>query len=289
MKQILHLAKSYAHDPKNWLRNIKWRCPKTISSKKHIFVVGSPRSGTTLLQRILTVHPELFSIEGETGIFSYQNIFSRRHFGLTESELNELYNTSTDIVEFFDNSIKILEKQNLGKTFVEKTPQHILHIDFLIKHFPNASFIHIYRDGRDCYISSLKHPNVPQRRSPVTFARYWRKCIKSWEAVHPAPNLYEIKYENLASRPESELQNLMHFLGLKLDARQLDPEYISQDHRAKRDEFKKLKEPINRSSCGRWEKELSKEGLNIFLEIAGDQLSSLGYQFKAQQDSGGNA
>jgi len=182
-RQLLHLAQSYIRDPKNLFRNVSWRFPKTISPKKIVFVVGAPRSGTTLLQRILTVHPELFSIEFETGIFSYQNIFSRRHFGFSKEQLKSLFENSKDLVNFFHNSIEILENQNPGKTFVEKTPQHILHLRFLIKHFPNAKFVHIYRDGRDCYLSSLEHPNIPQRHSPASFAKYWRRCLHSWEAV----------------------------------------------------------------------------------------------------------
>ena len=83
MNRIILLAKTY-RDPACWWPNVTWRFPRTISEGNPVFVVGAPRSGTTLLQRMLSVHPDLFSIEAETGLFSMQNIFdpARRHFDL---------------------------------------------------------------------------------------------------------------------------------------------------------------------------------------------------------------
>ncbi len=275
---LIQLIKSYLRHPEHWVKNIKWRFPSTISEKEIIFVVGSPRSGTTLLQRILTVHGELFSIEKETGIFSYQNIFTRKHFGLSQEETKSLLKESKDVVDFFSKSVEVLEIKNLGKRFVEKTPQHVMYLPFILKHFPKSKIVHVIRDGRDCFCSSLKHPNIPQKRSVKVFANYWKKCIRRGYKCAGLANYYEIFYEELASNPESELQNLMTFLNLDFQEQQLDPAYLSADKRSNNEVFKRLKEPINPSSVGRWRNELSEYEKRVFVKIAGKELKKKNYE-----------
>lgn len=97
-----------------------------------------------LLQRILTVHPDFFSIESETGLFSSQEIFSRRHFDLDQQHSDALISASSNIVDFMDRAITVLQKDRPECRFVEKTPQHVRRLRFLIKHFPNAQFVHIH-------------------------------------------------------------------------------------------------------------------------------------------------
>ncbi|MDP7030609.1 MAG: sulfotransferase, partial [Phycisphaerales bacterium] len=82
-------------------RNIRWRMPRTVSDLQLVFVVGAPRSGTTLMQRVLASHSELFSIEGETGIFSARSLFGRNHFMLSSEDSKRLLSESCDIVDFF--------------------------------------------------------------------------------------------------------------------------------------------------------------------------------------------
>lgn len=272
---LVYLIRSYARDPGNWLRNISWRLPRTISDKRMVFVVGSPRSGTTLLQRICSVHEQLFSIEGETGLFSWQNIFrDRRHFGLPDEDLSQLFATSRDTVDFFSKAITILENKNHNAMFVEKTPQHVLRLSFLRKHFPNAKFVHIFRDGRDCYCSSLNYSEIPQRRSVEVFANYWKECVKAGRQE----GVYQICYESLAKNAVSEVSALMSFLGLELQNSQLDPNSVANDHRGQLEQFSKLNDPINPSSCGRWRDELDAKQVAKFEQIAGDELQALGYR-----------
>jgi hypothetical protein len=276
-RQLIALAEGYIYDPRHWLQNILWRYPATISERSVVFIVGAPRSGTTLLQRILSVHPGFFSIEGETGLFSYQNIFVRRHFNFDKDTLERLFSESVDVIDFFDKSVAVLERYNAAKIFVEKTPQHINYVSFLARHFPNAKFIHIYRDGRDCYLSALEHPHIPQNRTLKCFAKYWKKCVSSWIPVRSLGNAFEIKYEDLASQPEVEVAKLMKYLGSRFVAEQLDPKYLAKDVRANRDVFRKLNLPIDSSSCFRWKAGLTREENEQFISVAGGQLEAYGY------------
>ncbi len=287
MKHLLtHHLRSYLADPGNWVKNVQWRFPKTIAEKEFVFIVGAPRSGTTLLQRILCVHPSFFSIEGETKIFTARNIFSHNHFGLSQEQLAHLFESSQDTVDYFERGATVLGVQNGGRTFVEKTPSHVLRIQFLLKHFPNAKFVNIFRDGRDCYCSALQHPGIPQSRSVSSFASYWSKSVSCWLAVNRLKNTYQLKYEDLTSNPELEISKLMHHLGSSPHDSQLDPKALSSDRRAEGKAHSKLKQPINPGSCGRWKSELSPDDNRVFEQISGRQLQLLGYLLEAQQGRG---
>jgi len=277
IRRLVDLLKTY-DNPRFWAKNISWRLPSTISDIDVIFVVGSPRSGTTLLQRILSIHSQLFSIEGETGLFSYQNIFDprRKHFGLSDGHLRWLYKESIDIVDFFEKGVQILSDENGGR-FVEKTPQHVLYLPFILKHFPNAQIIHIVRDGRDCYCSSKSHQHIPQNKSIVSFAKYWKKCVNVPRMFKQDSRILEMKYEYLVEEPRVYLPKIMTFLGLSIEEIQFDSSQISNDKRAKLKEFSHLKDPINSSSVERWKTELTDFELKKFNTVAGRELELYGY------------
>ncbi|MEO1524563.1 MAG: sulfotransferase [Planctomycetota bacterium] len=279
IKRVLALASTYS-DPRHWIDNVRWRFPKTVSDLQCVFVVGSPRSGTTLLQRILSVHSKLFSVESETGMFSYQNLFApnRRHFGLPKDTLAELYRECVDVVDFFEKATDRLMQENEGKRFVEKTPQHILHLPFILKHFPNASIVHIVRDGRDCFCSSKSHPDIPQNKSVKLFATYWRDCINACEQADASGRLHTVRYESMCASPDQEIDGMMRSLGLEAESCQMDTTAVGNDPRAGLPEFQRLSKRVDESSVGRWREELSEADIECFERLAGDQLSLHGYE-----------
>lgn len=281
MRKILFILISYIKTPQYWIKNIIWRFPKTICNKEIIFVIGTPRSGTTLLQKILEANSKLFSIQGETGLFSLQNFFdpNRKHFDLNKEIKNNFLKVSKDSVDFFDNCVGLLMREELNKKFVEKTPQHILYLKFLVKHFPKSKFIHIVRDGRDCYCSARKHPWIPQSKNITTFSKYYSKCLDQIILMESNKNVYTIKYEDLVLNSNSEVSKLMNFLNLDFEVSQIDITNISKDKRSKLKQFQKLNQNINSSSVGRWESELNSNEVLKFKKVAGKQLNYFGYKY----------
>jgi len=269
---------SYLKNPLNIIKNISWRITNKVSDTRHIFVIGAPRSGTTLLQVLLTAHAELGGTMGETGTFTKQNLFdmNRQHGRLNKDIINNIFNDSANIVDFFDNlSIQILKKYG-GNIFVEKTPQHILKLDFLLKHFPNSDFIHIYRDGRDCYCSAKNNKNIPQYKTIQKYAKYWSRCIKSRQNISNK-RILDVSYEKLTTNTEDELKRIMSHLDLEFTSTQLDHNNYSKDVRSSQKAFEKLSQPIDSKSTGRWHTELSEEENLSFIEIAKHELVQLGY------------
>lgn len=271
--------KYFASHPNQLVRNVVWRLPRTRSDQNHIFVVGAPRSGTTLMKLILSVHPNLKGPGYETGIFMYKNIFDFKFTGFTKDEIDQIIHRSRDIVQFFDGfAIANLQKLG-GERFVEKTPPHVLKLDFLLTHFPNAHVVNIYRDGRDCYCSAQHHPNVVQGRSVKRYATYWKKCIQARLNVGKSDRVFDVKYEELTANPAKHVADVMAFLGEEYDPRQIDPTYYSQNKsiNSKKAYLEKLAQPIKTASQGRWKTELSSDDVEQFNQIAGDELRLLNY------------
>lgn len=276
---IVTALRSFLNNPQAIPKNIFLRLPKTISHEPHIFVFGAPRSGTTLMKLILGAHPNLSSFGYETGLFMYRDIYGFTYERFTATEIANLIEQSQDIVQFYDKFTQHITQQTGGQRFIEKTPQHVLRLKFLLKHFPNAKFINMFRDGRDGYCSARHHQNVPQGKSIVRYASYWKKCINARLRQGENENILDVKYEELTNNPELIVRQIMNFLGEKYDARQINPKYYSQNTITQdtRQEFRKLSKSIDQSSQGRWKKELTESEVKQFHEIAGRELEILGY------------
>ncbi|MEQ8467960.1 sulfotransferase family protein [Coleofasciculus sp. E1-EBD-02] len=276
---LITALRSFLKHPQAIPKNIFLRLPKTISQEPHIFVFGAPRSGTTLIKLILGAHPNLSSFGYETGLFMYRDIYGFTYEGFTTTDIADLIKQSPDIVQFYDNFTQQITHQTGGQRFIEKTPQHVLRLKFLLKHFPNAKFINMFRDGRDGYCSARHHQNVPQGKSIVRYASYWKKCVNARLNQGENDNIFDVKYEDLTNNPEQVIRQIMNFLGEEYDARQIEPQYYSQNTITQdtRQEFQKLSKSIDKFSQGRWKKELTESEVQQFHEIAGQELQKLGY------------
>lgn len=201
-------------------------------------IVGSPRSGTTLLRFMLDSHPDL-AIPPETGFLptiqaltgtgdSLRELFHETitsfppeapgwsDFGIAVEEFRQAlehvspFNLSEGTRAFYRLYARRFRKSRYG----DKTPLYGRHMVYIQRLLPEAHFIHIIRDGRDVAASLRKRWFSPGY-DMATQAEYWRDNVQAARDQGKSCDSYcEVRYESLLQDPESILRPLCRFLEL---------------------------------------------------------------------------
>ena len=261
------------------------------------FVVGSARSGTTLLRLILNAHPKVavppesrFVVELYTGADEVdrdaflEELAAHKMFlawGLPiETVRTELPNSDRVAFHVAVRGAFRAYARRQGKTrWGDKTPRYVEHISLLATLFPDARFVHLVRDGRNVALSFADVPFGP--RSVTGAARLWAERVTAGTRTgrRLGPGRYlELKYEDLVENLGREIRNLCDFLELDFDDAMLDYTERSRDvvlPRAARYNPSVTKRPI--SGLRSWESSLPGRHVELFEAMAGQALTELGY------------
>ena len=278
------------------------------------FIVGVPRSGTTLLRLQLDAHPEL-AIPPETGFGELAARFDGRPVTPTV-----LLDAITELPTWRDLHV---ERDALAAAFQEhprfdlgaglrayyrlyaaahrkdrygdKTPGHTAHMDVLARTLPEARFIHIIRDGRDVAASLRGLSFAPGDGGIAAIAAEWRDTL--WRVRRAAarlPHYVEVRYERLVAEPEAVLRELCDFLELSFDAAMLQAHERAADRLAELrtarigpDGVVRLQDgteivartlqPPDPTRAGRWREALTEHDVTRFERFAGGALLQEGY------------
>ncbi|MEE9293701.1 MAG: sulfotransferase [Phycisphaerae bacterium] len=262
------------------------------------FIVGAPRSGTTLVRLILNMHsrlcvppeshfiPEL--VKGLRHGWTTKDFWNAitAHARFIEWELDpELFRTklsmaNADWREVFSLVYEEYAQHVRKVRWGDKTPGYVRHLKLLNQIFPDAKIIHVIRDGRDvaCSLQS-----VPWYEGTLAdCANYWRVNVKRGcrhGRRFDKKRYLEIRYENLVNNPEGTIREVCHFIGedfepamlqYYLDAEEQMPEHSMAYHQ-------NLMQPINQTAVRRWERDMSAADVATFETYAGSLLRTLGY------------
>jgi sulfotransferase family protein len=286
----------------------------------YVFVVGCPRSGTTLLQRLLDAHPRLAVIDetrwidhwcterrGVTaeGFVTGELIMQLLEFprfaqlGLGREELESLLNGGRPLqYPSFVAGLFDLYGRSRGKPLVgDKTPRYVRSLPTLHEFFPQARFVHLIRDGRETSLSVVNWRKAEKlaetfptwREHPVaTAALWWEWQVRLGREAGPSlgPQLYhEVRYEALVADSAGELEPLCAFLDLPLDEAML--RFHEGRERNESDLSAKSAWLPPTPGLRDWSTQMTGEDVERFEATAGELLDELGYPRAVPEPSAG--
>lgn len=202
------------------------------------FIVGFPRSGTTLLSNILNNHSKIVSTpethffhdrinhifktsKGKEEILSRLNS-NKRFVDLVNwgridvSSLAVHLSNNPTQKEVFEELVRLIKLNTNAQYVCEKTPQHLLHIENVYQCFPGAKFIHIIRDGRAAVNSLSKVAWGPI--NSYSSAKKWNEYMTvhfRYERLFKKTVYMSVRYEDLLERTETVMREIQAFLGIE--------------------------------------------------------------------------
>lgn len=270
----------YARHPHHVVAQVQRFRRSRPHAGRFVFVMGPPRSGTTLIHRLLLNHSHLEGFSYETSIISPKPIFDPARFThYVDAHVHAQALAQTrDLPGFFARLHELaLPAPPPGGWFVEKTPQHARRLRFILDMFPAARVVFCVRDGRDTFCSGRAAGNIPQARDVARHARYFDACMAPYFGTAPDPRVRLLRYEDFVADPWPQLADLMRFVDLEAEPGQRDTARTGRDARAAHKAFDRLSKPIDAGTVARWRDEMTPEEIARYERIAGPALDRLDY------------
>jgi len=270
-----------------------------------VFLVGCPRSGTTLLQRILDAHPQI-AVAPETHYV--RRVWKRRRelpadgdpldrdsrsvaqgwftempefdeMELDRASFLERTRETRCIPDLFLELLRMFGERRGASIVGEKTPNHLRSMRLLERQFPDAAFVHIVRDPRAVVDSWSRVPWT--NGSPAADAEVWRKYMQAARETPPRDpsRLYSLRYEKLVTDGVAELERLCAFLNVPYDPR------IMEFHRntdptlnLEREPWKaNAASPLDARTATRWKERMSAAAIAATEAVVWSEARRLGY------------
>jgi hypothetical protein len=271
------------------------------------FIVGSPRSGTTLLRFMLASHPRLW-IPSETGFIPFLRVSPdhgldrsdrarvchriarlNREWSADAAGIREALEDGSDVRlgELLDSLYRARMAGSGAARWGDKTPGYLEHIPTIARIFPSCRFIHLIRDGRDVTLSATakwRH-RFPERlyMDGHYLIRSWARAVTMGRragAELGASAYLELRYEELVRNPETSLRQACAFLG-----EDFHPDMLQHEALARRvispAGHVEVREAVSTASVERWRREMTPAAQWKAERAVGRTLEKLGYELAA--------
>ncbi len=221
---------------------------------RRLFLVGCPRSGTTLLQSLLAAHSQVVSFP-ESHFYNTMTTsrFGLRQLGLASPRIRARFFEFLEQIghpemrrylprhavsrrQYSRAFIAVLDavaRQQNKHVWLEKTPRHLQYIDDIRGFVPESKFIHLVRHGEDVVASLYevvnqhpeRWPSIPASDAASCVARCldrWVQSVALSRRYVGEPNHAMVRYERLVEAPEAVMKGLCEFIGISFEARMLE-------------------------------------------------------------------
>jgi tetratricopeptide (TPR) repeat protein len=233
-----------------------------------VLIIGMPRSGTTLVEQIVSMHPEVGG-GGELNFWNERGAAwqssgvagNETPVVTTENLPTENLRTENLVSEFLAKAaadylgvLRAIAPEAARVT--DKMPFNFLWAGLIHMAFPRATIIHCRRDAVDTALSIHQTHFHPSLAFPtggdelVAYFRDYQRLINHWRSVLPADRFIEVDYEDLTSAPEPVIRRIIAACGLTWDDACLRPE--SNPRAVKTPSKWQTRQPIYRTSVARW-------------------------------------
>jgi len=237
---------------------------KNNARKPPVFFVGFPRSGTTLVEQILSSNANI-ETSGEEVVLNDLIVFARKNIKGSKKypDFLEDYNLESRIVELRDEYFNQLKTvcgfDGDNKMFIDKLPLNLVDLGFINQVFPDAKIIMAYRDPRDvclsCFMQVFQlNPAMIQFLTLKSTANFYAKTMDLWLHYKEVLNLnvFEYKYEDLVLDSESITKKMVGFLGEEWSADMLEYYKRVAQKNVATPSFVDIKLPIYTRAVQRW-------------------------------------
>jgi tetratricopeptide (TPR) repeat protein len=227
----------------------------SIPSAQPIFILGMPRSGSTLIESILASHPQ---VHGAGELVDLQRLLPIDVGDLSNRYPNIIRNKNgLGLARIAENYLEEIIKHSPNSTYIiDKMPSNFLYLGLIHALIPNAQILHTVRDPIDTCVSCFTNffdRSQLHSYDQVEMARYfngYQKIMEHWRKVLPKDAFYDVKYENVIENFETQARHLIEKCNLPWDASCLN--FYTTKRSINTASLMQVRQPIYTSSVRKW-------------------------------------
>jgi Flp pilus assembly protein TadD len=257
---------------KNFLDRFKNTATSEIAP---IFILGMPRSGTTLTEQILAAHSGVNAGSEMIYFGELADEFTKNWAGYSlesDQQHDKIVRGLKQIVSGYTERTSKLQTPN--KRFTDKMPGNYLNIGLIYLLFPNASIIHCQRNPMDICLSCYEHlfsKGLPYSYDLRELGEYYKTylgAMRSWRNILPEQFILDVQYEQVVGDPENQIRRILDFCGLDFEEACLDFHKVKRS--VKTASSVQVRQPLYKTSVNRWHN--YRKHLGLLIETLGPEI-----------------
>ena len=234
--------------------NSKEALRKKLNSKQPIFIIGMPRSGTTLVEQIISSHKKVY---GADEMNTLSDLISEI---LKKFSSNNSYELNTESwLSIRHKYLSELSNLNVSENIItDKWPLNFQYVGFILAAFPEAKIIHLKRDARATCWSIYKHffSDIGNGwaynfKDLAGFYNLYSEMMAFWHDLYPN-KIYDLCYEDLTNDQENETRKLLEYCGLDWDENCLN--FHKNQRQVKTPSTLQVRKKLYKGSSEAWKK-----------------------------------